>query len=117
MPAKGEPIKLTPLSGREGYAVEGPFGLTGTLTRDDYEQPEWHLSGKFVFPTGGYHVAVPIEAVSDSQPQKVYITFPIAPQPGAAITQSSVEVPVDLKIRAEADAQFILRVVHVPLSR
>ena len=113
-PCGEEAVTLTPLSGPFGYHFEGPYDLQGNLTKDNLEDAEWELNGKFVFPTGGYSAAQPEVTVAESYPEQVTIVLRVRePLPGTPVTQVVMEVPVAAAISASNEAMFSMKVVRI----
>ncbi len=106
-PCSETTVTLTQLSGRFGYCFEGPYGLQGTITKTNLNDPEWLLEGMFVFPTSGYTVDPPEIAIAESFPEQVSIRLRIfAPPPGSAVLQVVTEVPFSTAINASNQATF-----------
>lgn len=112
-PSGGEPVgkdggvKMMELSGRYGYALQGPYGFAGTLTKESLNAKEWQLEAKFTFGTSGYRVAKVDAVVMESYPEQVRITIPVTPPPpDAMVAQVITEVPVSERIVASDRAVF-----------
>ncbi len=111
---KKEPVTVTPLSGRFGYAFEGPLGFHGTLTKENLADAEWLLEGKFVFPSGGYRILEPEIRVAGSNPAQVYIKFPVVtPGPNDIVTMAITEAPISHFVSASNEASFSISVVAI----
>ncbi len=105
-------VQLTALSGRFGYALSGPYGFQGTLTKNRLSDAAWRLDASFAFPTEGYTVNPPVILVAESYPEQVSVTIKITPPPSYAIVIRKVtEVPVHADITASNGALFNIRVV------
>jgi hypothetical protein len=105
-------VQLTPLSGRFGYGLSGPYGLQGTLTKNRLSDAAWRLEASFSFPTEGFTVATPVVLVAESFPEQVTVTLKVTPPPSYAIVLRKVtEVPVSTDITASNSALFNIRVV------
>jgi len=101
------PVTLIPLSGPFGYAVEGPYGLTGHLTKDNLTDATWHLRGTFAFPNSGYAALGPDVQVMESFPEQVVIRLRILkPNPGTITLPVITEAQVALDVDASNQAVF-----------
>lgn len=110
----GESVRLTPYADRLGYALEGPHDFVGSLTKQDVDDPEWHLEGDFTFPTAGYTVDEPDIRVAESYPEQVFVTITVTPPaPGSIVAQVITHVPVTADIAASNLAQFRILIVEV----
>jgi len=104
-------IQMTNLSGRYGYGLSGEHDFTGSLIKEALTDAEWHLDGKFTFPTGGYAVREPQVSIQESYPEQVSVTLKvIQPAPDSIVTQVITVVPVSLEIPASNQAQFTLKI-------
>jgi len=105
-------VRLTPLSGRFGYALEGPHDFLGSLTKEESTDLTWHLAGDFAFPTSGYTVDDPEGRVAESYPEQVYVTLTVrSPAPGSAVAQVITHIPVTANFDVSNEAQFRIRIV------
>lgn len=99
--------KLTLLSSKIGYKVEGPYGFTGTITKDNLNMEEWNFSGKFVFPNQWCFYLGKSITISESYPEQIIIRFyVITSWLGDLLVPQDKEVPVQFNIKASNDAQF-----------
>ncbi len=104
-------VTLTPLSGRYGYAFEGPVGLQGTITKDNLTDAAWKVEGKFIFPTGGYELLEPEITVAESYPEQVFIKFKvIVPGPNDIVAMVYSEQPFSYLVTASNEAAFSVSV-------
>ena len=106
-----EPVTLTELSGRFGYAFEGPYGLEGTLTKEAPGQGPWMLEGTFYFPTSGYKVLGPEVEIMESFPEQVRINLRVmTPPPGMPVLQVITPEPVRIEVDVDDRATFEITV-------
>ncbi len=99
--------KLILLSGRFGYSVEGPYGFSGTITKESLDMKEWNFSGKFVFTNPLYIYLGKTVSISESYPEQIVVKFYVIPcKLGDIFFQKSKEVPVQFNIPASNDARF-----------
>lgn len=111
---KKDSVTLTPLSGRFGYAFEGPLGLQGTLTKENLADAEWLLEGKFVFPSGGYRILEPEVRVAESHPERVFVKFSVVtPGPNDFVTMAITEEAFSHYVSASNDAFFSVSMVTI----
>lgn len=107
-------IPLTVLSGRYGYAFEGPLGLQGTITKASLEDAEWVVEGSFLFPTGGYTLLAPDMEVAESMPEQVFLRLNVlTPSPNAVVTQALEERPFSHRVAASNEAAFTLTLTTI----
>ena len=107
-------ITLTPLSGRYGYAFEGPLGLQGTLTKASLEDAEWVVEGSFLFPTGGHTLLVPEILIAESMPEQIFLRFNVlTPGPNAVVTQALEEKPFSHRLAASNEAAFTVTLTTI----
>ena len=107
-------IPLTVLSGRYGYAFEGPLGLQGTITKASPEDAEWVVEGSFLFPTGGYTLLAPDMEVAESMPEQVFLRLNVlTPSPNAVVTQALEERPFSHRVAASNEAAFTLTLTTI----
>jgi len=110
-------VTLTPLSGRYGYHFEGALGLTGTITKNNLNDADWVLEGRFVFPSSGYTTFAPDITVMESYPEQVLVKFHVvSPPDGVVVLPVLTEVPVRATISASNMAQFRLQVIQYAAS-
>ncbi|HNR30348.1 MAG TPA: hypothetical protein PKI11_05625 [Candidatus Hydrogenedentes bacterium] len=101
------PVTLIPLSGPFGYAVRGPYGLEGHLTKENLTDAEWRLRGSFQFPNSGYAVLGPEVLVMESYPEQVLIRLRVLlPAPGTITLPVITERPVAVDVAASNEAVF-----------
>lgn len=111
-----EEAARTPLSGRFGYYVQGPFGLEATITKATLDDVEWTFKGNFTFPSSGYLLLPHRAEVMESYPEQVHITFYVwKPSPGQIVLPALTEAPVNITFAASNEAQFTVRVVPLCL--
>lgn len=124
MPGAGFPfaIQQTPLTGQEGFAIKGSFGLSGTITRPDPSKDLWVFAGQFELPSEEYEIGeigfdilnAPLEYYTQKQPlppsliPQVMITIPIKLPPNPKDEKGNFKVPFRLEIPVSAKAQFNL---------
>lgn len=107
-------ITLTALSGRYGYAFEGPLGLQGTITKASLEDAEWVVEGSFLFPTGGYTLLAPDMEVAESMPEQVFLRLNVlTPSPNAVVTQALEEKSFSYRVAASNEAAFTLTLTTI----
>ncbi len=107
-------IPLTALSGRYGYAFEGPLGLQGTITKASPEDAEWVIEGSFLFPTGGYTLLAPEIVVAESMPEQIFLRLNVlTPSPNAVVTQALEERPFSHRVAASNEAAFTLTLTTI----
>ena len=107
-------IPLTALSGRYGYAFEGPLGLRGTITKASLEDAEWVVEGSFQFPTGGYTLLAPEVEVAESLPEQVFLRFNVlTPGPNTIVTQALEEKPFSHRLAASNEAAFTVTLTTI----
>jgi len=114
----GEPAEaaLTPLSGRFGYYVQGPFGLEATITKEALDDAEWTFEGSFTFPSSGYLLLPHMVEVMESYPEQVHVTLYVwTPSPGQIVLPVLTEAPVNITFTASNEAQFTVRIVPLCL--
>jgi hypothetical protein len=107
-----EAVRLVPLSGRFGYGIEGPYGLTGSLTKEELTDADWCLEANFAFPTSGYTVGEPEIRAAQTYPEKVWITITVTPPaPDLAVAQMITPIQVTALITASNEAAFGIQVI------
>jgi hypothetical protein len=105
-------VCLVPLSGRFGYSIEGPYGFTGSLTKEELTDADWRLEGDLSFPTTGYTLDGPVVQIAESSPERVSVTFTvIPPAPDSVVAQVVTHVSVTALITASNDAVFSMEIV------
>jgi len=122
VPGAGFPfsIQQSPLTGQEGFAIKGSFGLSGTITRPDPSKDLWVFAGQFELPSEDYEIGevgfdvlnAPVEYYTQKQPlppsfiSQVMITIPIKLPPNPKDEKGNFKVPFRLEIPVPAKAQF-----------
>ncbi|MFH0824446.1 MAG: hypothetical protein V2B18_16960 [Pseudomonadota bacterium] len=111
-------VLLIPLSGRFGYSLEGPYGFTGSLTKEAITDADWCLEGDFNLPTAGFAVSEPVVRVAESYPEQVFVTITVTPPaPDSVVAQVITQVPVTAVITASNEAVFTIEIVTDPDSK
>ncbi len=99
--------ELTLLSGKFGYDVKGPYGFTGTITKESIDMAEWEFSGEFIFPNQLCFYLGKTVLIAESYPEQItirlYVLYSIL---GQILAPKDKEVPVQFKIKASNDARF-----------
>ncbi|HOV33199.1 MAG TPA: hypothetical protein PLX23_07545 [Candidatus Hydrogenedens sp.] len=124
VPGAGFPfsIQQAPLTGQEGFAIKGSFGLSGTITRPDPSKDLWVFAGQFELPSEDYEIGeigfdilnAPVEYYTQKQPlppsfiPHVMITIQIKLPPNPKDEKGNFKVPFRLEIPVSAKAQFNL---------
>lgn len=122
-PSKGIPfnVKVMELENKTGYAIQGTFGLSGTISRPDPQKDSWLLSGQFEFPTNEYNLKnveyILINEPPDYSPGKplppnfvpqVMITFTLVLPSNATASTGNHKVPFKLEIPLPQNAVFYI---------
>ncbi len=105
-------VRLVPFSGRFGYSLEGPYGFTGSLTKEELTDADWCLEGEFSFPTAGYAVSDPVIRVAESYPEQVSVVITVTPPAAdSSVAQVITHVTVTATITASNEALFSIEIV------
>ncbi len=115
-PIEGEceevPVEMVSFSGRTGYALMGPYSFRGELTKEDLNDPVWHLSGEFSFPSSGYTVLEPVVSIAESYPEQVTVTIGIMrPSPDTGVLDVITPVSITAEIAVSNGASFEITTV------
>ena len=110
-PTIARDVTLTPFAEGLGFTISGPYGLEGTLTKDEASGGNWVLDAWFAFPSAGYEVGEVEVVVGESYPEQVWITIPVsAPGPGCGCAAVITVVPVQTTIQVSDGASFSIEV-------
>ncbi len=124
LPGRGVPytVKVTQLNNDEGYAVEGSFGLSGTITRPEKDKDLWMFAGQFEFPSDKFKLGqieyniinAPSNYYTEKKPlpsdfpAQVVITIHLTIPPDARDEKGEVKAPFKIEIPSPKSSQFMI---------
>ncbi|MCA1901372.1 MAG: hypothetical protein LDL53_04030 [Candidatus Hydrogenedens sp.] len=102
-----EEVQITLMSSKIGYSVKGPYGFTGTITKENVNAEEWVVSGTFLFPNKLYFYLGKRVKIEEIYPEQIKIHFYVLPSRiGEILSPETKERKVEFKIKASNDARF-----------
>lgn len=126
-PGKGIPysVQITPLANEEGYAVQGSFGLSGTITRPEKDKDLWVFAGQFEFPSEKYKLGridynimnAPISYLSGNKTlppdfsAQVFVLISLTIPPDAKDEKGEFKVPFKIEMPLPKKSEFVITMV------
>lgn len=126
-PGKGIPytIQVTQLPNMEGYAVQGSFGLSGTITRPEKDKDLWVFAGQFEFPSDKFKLGqidynvinAPIEYYKEKKPlppdfqAQVFVSIHLTIPADAKDEKGEFKAPFKIEMPLPKTSEFIVTMV------
>lgn len=99
--------KVTLLSDKIGFSVNGPYGFYATITKESIIDEDWDFSGEFTFPNSLCFYLGTNCSIKEVYPESITIELYVKKSLlGELIVPNDKRVKVESKIKASTDAQF-----------